>query len=335
MRHHPMIGIDYTLDILLIYRKYEGRKMTVQVRRHAYVRNTYTHMIFRENDLSSSIFIPYKSSSSKSDDDDRASSSGFFESLTDSSPSAESTVNNSNSFLNRLLPSFLLNLVEKLRHSSVRDDDDWEAVILNTRRTQQQNNNNNNAFQRQRRRRLERIRTSANEREDFYVEKSLARKWINFVVPLTGRWEIFKRFMSNYERVCLERGERTRLAVVLFENERTPRIRDDSLNHPRGSAREYAQSELIELMFTRLRDKHKHVRPSDLQLVVNASAFSRSIGCELGAARFSPDSLIFFVDVDIVFTAEFLLRARLNTIEFKQVCRLLCHFLYDKIFMIC
>lgn len=324
MRHHPMIGIDYTLDILLIYRKYEGRKMTVQVRRHAYVRNTYTHMVFRENDLSSSIFIPYKSSSSTSDYDDN-SSSGFFESLSDSSQSqlSQSTEadNNKNSFLNRLLPSFLINLVEKLRRSSVRDDDDWEAAILNTHRTQQQNNNA--AFQRKRRR-LERIRVSTNERDDFYVEKSLARKWINFVVPLTGRWEIFKRFMLNYERVCLERGERTRLAVVLFENERTPRIRDDSLNHPRGSAREYAQSELIELMFTRLRDKYKHVRPSDLQLVVNASAFSRSIGCELGAARFSPDSLIFFVDVDIVFTAEFLLRARLNTIEFKQVCRLLC-----------
>ena len=47
--------------------------------------------------------------------------------------------------------------------------------------------------------------------------------------------------------------------------------------------------------------------------------FSRSIGCELGAALFDTNELIFFVDVDIMFTNEFLLRARLNTIEYKQV----------------
>ena len=57
MRHHPLYGMDYIIDILLVYRKYEGRKMTVQVRRHAYVRNTYTHLVCRENDLQSSILF--------------------------------------------------------------------------------------------------------------------------------------------------------------------------------------------------------------------------------------------------------------------------------------
>ena len=57
VRHDPLIGLDYIIDILLVYRKYEGRKMTVPVRRHAYVRNTYTHMAFREDTLNTSIFV--------------------------------------------------------------------------------------------------------------------------------------------------------------------------------------------------------------------------------------------------------------------------------------
>ena len=48
-------------------------------------------------------------------------------------------------------------------------------------------------------------------------------------------------------------------------------------------------------------------------------AFSRSIGCELGAAKFQGNDLIFFVDVDMSFNQEFLFRARLNTIQYKQV----------------
>lgn len=133
------------------------------------------------------------------------------------------------------------------------------------------------------------------------------------MVPLSGRWETFKRFMRNYEDVCLKSGESTRLAVVLFENEATRPIQDDENN-----GRYYLQSQLITRMFQKMRSKY-NLGELDLVLVVNGSSFSRSIGCELGASQFSSDSLIFFVDVDIVFTADFLLRARLNTIEFKQV----------------
>jgi len=39
----------------------------------------------------------------------------------------------------------------------------------------------------------------------------------------------------------------------------------------------------------------------------------------MGASLFGLHELIFFVDVDIAFTADFLLRARLNTIEYRQV----------------
>ena len=55
VRNHPLVGLEYILDILLIYKKYEGRKMTVPVRRHAYVRNSYVTILYREDPLDSSI----------------------------------------------------------------------------------------------------------------------------------------------------------------------------------------------------------------------------------------------------------------------------------------
>lgn len=64
-------------------------------------------------------------------------------------------------------------------------------------------------------------------------------------------------------------------------------------------------------------------------LIVNNTNFSRSIGCELGAAKFGPHDLIFFVDVDIMFSSDFLLRARLNTIEYKQVYYPIVYSEYD------
>ena len=237
------------------------------------------------------------SSSINTNDEHSSFSSLLFFDSSDNPSSIDDSNNkstpNRTGLLNRILPSFIVSLFDRWRgRSSQIDDSSSSGSLVNTR--------------------LELMRMNGSPDQDFYVQKSLASKWINFVVPLTGRWEIFKRFMLNYERVCLQRGERTRLAVVLFENDATPRIRDDGVLR--------SQSELIRSMFSRLRAKYSQVdQQNDLLLVVNASAFSRSIGCELGAAQYSSDSLIFFVDVDIVFTIEFLLRARLNTIQFKQV----------------
>ncbi|ESP05353.1 hypothetical protein LOTGIDRAFT_152198 [Lottia gigantea] len=47
-RVNPLFGADYILDLLLIYRKHKGRKMTVPVRRHAYVQQSFTEVEFKE-----------------------------------------------------------------------------------------------------------------------------------------------------------------------------------------------------------------------------------------------------------------------------------------------
>lgn len=41
-RVNPLFGADYMLDMLLMYKKYRGKKMTVPVRRHAYLQRQFT-----------------------------------------------------------------------------------------------------------------------------------------------------------------------------------------------------------------------------------------------------------------------------------------------------
>ncbi|KAK7481602.1 hypothetical protein BaRGS_00027118 [Batillaria attramentaria] len=51
-RVNPLVGTDYILDLLLIYRKHKGRKMTVQVRRHAYLQQSFMQIeLIEENPI--------------------------------------------------------------------------------------------------------------------------------------------------------------------------------------------------------------------------------------------------------------------------------------------
>ncbi|CAG2159775.1 unnamed protein product [Oppiella nova] len=50
MRVDPMVGIEYILDLLMVYRRYRGRKMTIPVRRHAYAVQTFSQIQIRETE---------------------------------------------------------------------------------------------------------------------------------------------------------------------------------------------------------------------------------------------------------------------------------------------
>lgn len=290
-RHHPLFGLDYVIDILLVYRKYEGRKMTVPVRRHAYVRNSYSKLLFREDNLQTSIYfeLPLKY---------RLNQSEYSNNLT--FPNAESESSKKSLFkrfiVDSLVPGFLANY---LNAKSDQSNNDSSSLLSKATQNLQ--------------------KTQLN----FFINKILSSKTINFVLPLTGRWEIFKRFMQNYENICLKTNENTKLIIVLFENDSTKLIYDEE------SGGFLKQSEMIRKLFDKLREKYPHANEQSLSLLVNHSKFSRSIGCELGAASFGPRDLIFFIDVDIYFTSEFLLRTRLNTIEFKQVYYPIVYSEYD------
>ena len=42
-------------------------------------------------------------------------------------------------------------------------------------------------------------------------------KTIHFIIPLAGRYETLKRFLGNFEKVCLLTAENVKLAVILFK----------------------------------------------------------------------------------------------------------------------
>lgn len=48
MRVNSLYGQDLILDLLLVYKKYRGKKMTVPVRRHLYIQRSFTDIRVRE-----------------------------------------------------------------------------------------------------------------------------------------------------------------------------------------------------------------------------------------------------------------------------------------------
>ncbi|XP_043284509.1 chondroitin sulfate synthase 1 [Venturia canescens] len=121
----------------------------------------------------------------------------------------------------------------------------------------------------------------------------LRSKRIKFILPLAGRFAIFERFLKNYEEICLLRDHQTDLVVVLYRRED-----DDSY---------YKTLDLIEKM----RYKYGYDKITVLE---GDGEFSRGRALGLGVSRAEDKELLFFVDVDIVFTASALVRIRLNTV---------------------
>jgi chondroitin sulfate synthase len=48
MRIDPLIGAEFILDLLMVYKRYRGRKMTIPVRRHAYTVQTFSKLEIKE-----------------------------------------------------------------------------------------------------------------------------------------------------------------------------------------------------------------------------------------------------------------------------------------------
>ncbi|XP_049574484.1 chondroitin sulfate synthase 1 [Syngnathus scovelli] len=212
-RVNPLYGAEYVLDLLLLYKKHKGRSVTVPVRRHAYLQQTFSRIQLREegptdaNSLAAHV--------------DRHSDSLSFLSLTS---------------LKMLVPFKLAPAVGQ-RADAGRDDK------------------------------------------------------VNILVPLSGRYDVFARFMANVERVCLIPKQNVKLLVLLFNA-------DDGAERVKQ----------VELM----REYHIKYPRAELEIKAVAGPFSRALALEEGSARFSDHSLLFYCDVDLLFTADFLQRCRAN-----------------------
>lgn len=131
-------------------------------------------------------------------------------------------------------------------------------------------------------------------------EPKINNKIINFILPLSGRYETFRRFIKNYEEVCLENDERTALVLLLFRNK---------LDNSANKTMEY----MIDLQIRYPESKLKVIPVDD--------EFARAMALEIGAAYCKDDeyNILFFIDVDMIFTRQTLERIRLNTVRDKQV----------------
>ena len=123
---------------------------------------------------------------------------------------------------------------------------------------------------------------------------------VNIIVPLSGRLKTFKTFMRHLEVTSLSKGDKVNLLVVLFDQ------------FPGENSEANKTIDIIH--------EYKIKYPNHyLEIIKIEAEFSRGAGLELGASHFGEDSLLFFCDVDVFFTAHFLEKCRKNTEIGKRI----------------
>ena len=120
--------------------------------------------------------------------------------------------------------------------------------------------------------------------------------YVHFIVPLEGRLETFRRFMKNFELVCLKVLQRVKLVVAYSSSVSSPHEHKYIM---KKYQEKYPKAELIWL---------------DV-----AGNFSRGVSLSLAADNFDQAALLFLCDVDLIFNSEFIDRCRLNTALGKRV----------------
>ncbi|XP_061657778.1 chondroitin sulfate synthase 3-like [Syngnathoides biaculeatus] len=217
-RVDPVHGAEYILDLLLLYKKHKGRKITVPVRRHAYLQQSFSRPFFHETEeLNVADLV---------------------------------TAINSASLSLSFLPNSLKFLSPFQFYESTREI--WEQ----------------------------------------------SQRKVNILVPLSGRYDTFVRFMENFEKVCLIPKQNVKLSVILVDNERY----DNKGKH-------------IHL----IKDYNRKYPKADLSVIPMTGNFSRGFALELGSSLSDNDTLLFFCDVDLIFNADALQRCRDNTVQGRQI----------------
>ena len=120
--------------------------------------------------------------------------------------------------------------------------------------------------------------------------------YVHFLVPLEGRLETFRRFMKNFEEVCLKPELRVKLVVAYSSSVSSP-------HEHKAIMKQY-------------QDKYPLAALVWLDVAGN---FSRGIALSLAADKFDQTALLFLCDVDLIFSKEFIDRCRMNTMLDKQV----------------
>lgn len=238
-RYNALYGADYIVDMLLVYKKYRGRKMTVPVRRHSYLQQQFSGLSLREVYEGSEVVLPSTEQSEEQSED--VAAGGSSQAIKEAFESGLMKIGES-------LPSLLF---------------------------------------------------SGTETDTTLNRHNLRDKVINFVLPLSGRFDTFRRFIRNFEDVCLKNDEHVTLTVVLFPSDKENTVQR-ILDTVRG----------LQKLYTYAR----------IDVVPVFENFARAKALEIGASYSNePDDLLFFIDVDMVFRSAALQRIRVNTVKGKTV----------------
>lgn len=125
---------------------------------------------------------------------------------------------------------------------------------------------------------------------------NMANTLINVIVPLAKRVDKFRQFMQNFRETCIQQDGRIHLTVVYFGKE--------EMNEVKGI----------------LENTSKAANFRNFTFIQLSGEFSRGKGLDVGARSWKGSNvLLFFCDVDIYFTSEFLNTCRLNTQPGKKV----------------
>ncbi|XP_068797266.1 chondroitin sulfate N-acetylgalactosaminyltransferase 1 [Struthio camelus] len=125
---------------------------------------------------------------------------------------------------------------------------------------------------------------------------NMADTLINIIVPLAKRASKFRQFMQNFREMGIQQDGRIHLTVVYFGKEQMNEVKSI------------------------LENTSKSANFKNFTFIQLNEEFSRGKGLDIGARVWKGSNVVlFFCDVDIYFTAEFLNSCRLNTQPGKKV----------------
>jgi len=252
----PLYGAEYVLDLLLLYKRFRGKPISIPVRRHAYLQQTFARTVLHED-------IPID-------------------------------VHVLTTAVQNLKPGVLHSVLNSLRKKSLTV---MKAVGL----LSLLKNNSKSQISDSQKETNKRLSFDTGKYASHSNEAAADVMPVNIIIPLKGRFDTFRTFMANFEKVCLLRNDPVTLLIILFTSK-----------DPLGAENDRKTQELL--------NNYAKLYPQyELHLIPINGTFSRGLGLQIGASHFSSDSLLFFCDIDVVFDTSFTPKCRANTVNGSRV----------------
>lgn len=134
-----------------------------------------------------------------------------------------------------------------------------------------------------------------------YAPGHWEKKKLIFIVALSGRHDIFLKFLTNFEVAALQMEKHVELFVMFFTS-----------NNP-------ALAQLDADIVTAMNKLQERYTQHKVKVIHMDGNFSRGVGLQYGANLHPPNALLVFMDVDMRLNHNTLNRIKLNTIQGKQV----------------